>query len=197
MQPGHQRPAEQAADNPAVDCEPAVPDIEHAHGIFDELVAAVEDDIVDARAHDAADQAEKHRVDELVLIEVKLFAAFQRIEKRKQKAGRNNDPVPPELMPADGKRDRVDGKAEPQTGKLNMIHKRAPPFLPAKDIFAFREPAVSGGRPRARNTAASAALPAGPARRPRPPERPRRCRKTAPAPRIRAPPGSSQCSPHC
>ena len=77
----HQRAAEQPADDPAVNAKTAVPNIQNAERILHVLVAGIKDNVVQSGADDSADHTDDHGVDQLVLVNVELFAAEHQIQK--------------------------------------------------------------------------------------------------------------------
>ena len=91
----HDQPGDKGEDDPAVDAEPAFPDVEDAQRVFKVFRPVVaEQHIIQPRADKGKNRGHQHHVDHPVGIDVELLGALEGVDYRQQEAQRDQQAVP-------------------------------------------------------------------------------------------------------
>ena len=114
------RTDEKCTDDAAVDRETAVPDVEDRFPVA-RVAVPVEDDVVQARADDAADDTADDAVDRAVCVNAEASHALERIHHCKHHADRDEHAVPCDRCAEHRKGDAVYVKFQPQLREPDQI----------------------------------------------------------------------------
>ena len=130
-QPAHDNHDDQPADDAAVNGQPSLPDIKNIKRVGC-VVFPGKGDVIETRAHDAADHAADHNIQRTVGIDAKGTCALEDIANCQQKRTCNDDSIPINRLPKQRKRHPVDRKiadSKPREGNClsNFIHAVRPP----------------------------------------------------------------------
>ena len=131
----HDKRHDQGADDSAVDGKPAAAQIENFLEIV-LIIIPLERHIVGAGAHNGADHCPQNDIQSLIGVNP-AGAVVRKIDPQSQSEARcNDDTVPVNFQPANGKRHSVDGELPPQCGKTQNFH--GTPSLCFDGFFLYR-----------------------------------------------------------
>ena len=102
LRPAHDEQRDHAADDAAVDGQPALPDIQGGDGVVG-IQVPVEHAVIDPRADDADGHHPQNSVEDVVLHESEARGPVHHVEHREQEARRDDDAVPVDVLAEDRK----------------------------------------------------------------------------------------------
>ena len=118
---GHQAAKDHGADQPAVNGQAAVVNLENFHGIFQIFVSGIKDHIKQPGKDHTGNQADDHYIKKPVDVNVHLFAAEAGISQRQQKSYRDDDSIPVNVKAANGKSHCVYCKFQAKVWKGDLM----------------------------------------------------------------------------
>ena len=121
--PAQNQDRDRTADDAAVNGKPALPDVEHRDGVVS-VEVPVEHAVVKPRADNADRHRPQHKVQHVVLRNAEGLRAVHHIQNRQQKAARNNNAVPVDILPhhreGDGARVHSDAEIRKRNWRLQQ-----------------------------------------------------------------------------